>query len=143
MSVIEFTVPLPPVTLRANGRAHWRTKTRDADTYSVAVLLAWESCEGIISPQRGVAWKKATVTYRWRYAGVAPDLGNLGGNTKYLQDILCMAPKSKAGKNRWYLGLVEDDKGITPVYELEKVAHKSGSGRTGASMGGRPMRWRE
>lgn len=124
--VLEMTLPLPPVVLRANGRAHYMVKNRAADAYSLEVLgcfAPWSFfAQRTINPW---PWLKAHVTYTWCYSGVRPDHGNLGGNTKYLQDILCMAPKSKAGKNRWYMGVIEDDKGIEANYLLYKVAHKA------------------
>lgn len=124
--VIEFTVPLPPVILRANGRGHYMAKGRAADEYSHMVGVMTYDSPIWRKPAFGTfPWPAAHVTYTWCYSGVRPDHGNLGGNTKYLQDILCMAPKSKAGKNRWYLGLIEDDKGIEATYLLERVSHKA------------------
>lgn len=124
--MITFTVPLPPPSLRANSRAHWATKKQDADAYSVLVG-AWTYDSDINKkPHYGTyPWEKAHVTYTWRSCGVQPDHGNLGGNTKYLQDILCMAPRSAAGRDRWYLGLCADDKGITASYVAEKCAKKA------------------
>ena len=128
---IEFTVPLPPVSLRANSRAHWSKKKRDADAYSEAVWRAafYQDCSpvrlAIRADRQEVPWAAAHVVYTWHYCGVAPDHGNLGANTKYLQDILCMAPKSKAGKDRYYLGIVENDSGLTCEYHMEKVAKRT------------------
>lgn len=98
-------------------------KGRDADRYSEDVLAAFS---GVVLPSewpQPQRWKKAHVTYTWCYAGVAPDHGNLGGNVKYLQDILCFAPR-KAAVNRWYMGICENDSGITAEYVLEDVKHR-------------------
>lgn len=126
---IEFVVSLPPASLRANSRAHWATKKRDADSYSLRVVDDWlEHCQNDGFYVHSDVWQKAHVLYVWKYAGSPPDHGNLGGNTKYLQDILCCAPKlspKQAEKyKRWHLGLVEDDAGITAEYRAEKVARK-------------------
>lgn len=127
---VEFTVALPPVSLRANARSHWRTKKADADRYSEYVHMdyyasnLWSSS----AAARTKPWSKAHVVYTWRYAGTAPDHGNLGGNTKVLQDCLQMAPANGAGANRYYLGLVENDSGLTCEYRMEKVAHRSEEG---------------
>lgn len=115
--VIELRVPLPPVMLRSNGRAHYYKRNKAADTYSLLVFAS-VTRQVVPAAQR---WKKARVTYTWCHAGVPPDHGNLGGNTKALQDVLCVAPAGSAGKNRWYLGFVEDDKGITAEYATKKV----------------------
>ena len=132
MDSITFFVPLPPPACRSNSRAFWAAKVKAKQAYSEAVYAA---AVGTLSGRVGIAlasavapWQRARVTYTWRYCGVAPDLGNLGGNTKALQDILCMAPKTMQANGTTYLGLIEDDKGITPVYELEKVKHKTDEG---------------
>lgn len=130
MSVIEFEVPLPPKAIRSNSRYFWAAKVKAKREYSDAVYQA--ACENFYARvamglSSAVApWQRARVTYTWRYCGVAPDLANLGGNTKALQDFLCMAPNIGRRENGCtYLGLIEDDKGITPVYQLEKVAHRT------------------
>lgn len=138
---IRFSVPLPPVSLRANSRAHWATKKKDADDYSEAVFwegrnqtLRWARCrpanndfhlrDGTVLLHPALPWEKAHVTYTWHYAGVEPDHANLGAHTKYLQDCLQVAPKNGAGANRYYLGIVENDRGIVAEYKLEKVPHR-------------------
>lgn len=125
MGRVEFSVPLPPPSLRANNRSHWARKKKAADSYSKDVYARFASILYCQCEDRGWPWLKARVRYEWRHAGVAPDHGNLGGNTKYLQDIICMAPKAKAGANRWYLGIVENDKGITAEYQAVKVKTKA------------------
>lgn len=128
---IRFDVPLPPVSLRANSRAHWAKKKADADAYSEDVWTAWveDWSESDSSVADSVPWDHADVTYVWYFAGVEPDHGNLGGNVKYLQDSICMAPKNYAGrdlaKNRWYLGLVGDDRFIHATYQAVKVPHRT------------------
>ena len=126
MNTIRFTVPLPPGALRSNSRAHWAAKKKAADAYSLYVIVSdWPRQGGGTPEQMGCPWKQAKVTYTWRYAGVRPDHSNLGGNTKHLQDIICMAPRNTDARyKRWHLGLVEDDAGITAEYRLEKVAHR-------------------
>jgi hypothetical protein len=120
---VVFNVGLPPVSLRANSRAHYRRKKKDADEYSVAIAADAEF--QICREHTALPMKKARVRYVWHYAGVEPDHSNLGGHTKYLQDILCMAPKNaKPGYRRWHLGILEDDRGITAEYEAVKVAHR-------------------
>ena len=122
---VEFEVPLPPASLRSNARAHWRKRKADADAYSEGV--AWS----MMSVRRdGCPWAAARVTYTWRYCGNKPDVSNVAGSTKHLQDIICMAPKNGAGKDRYYLGIVENDREIEPVYKLERVAHRDQQGVT-------------
>lgn len=135
-AVVTLTVPLPPVSLRANSRAFWRLKKVDADVYSGSVLFAVRdhtaNCYAFGCPlcleRQPLRWPKAHVRYVWKYAGVEPDHSNLGGHTKYLQDILCVAPKlspKQAEKyHRWHLGIVENDRGITAEYEAVKVPHR-------------------
>lgn len=127
--VIEFMMPLPPPSLRSNSRAHWRTKVTAKQAYSRAVFVWYaEQPYQFFADRFGFPWKAARVTYTWRHAGVAPDLGNIGPNVKALQDILCMAPKTRQANGTTYLGLIEDDKGIEPVYKLEKVARRAVEG---------------
>ncbi len=126
MSELRFSCPLPPPALRANSRAHWARKKKDADEYSAVVVSAWgDWCLDSGFHVQPKPWKAADVHYEWRYAGVEPDHSNLGGHTKYLQDIICLAPKlsmEQAAKyKRWHLGLVENDKGIHATYEAVKV----------------------
>lgn len=123
---IVFSVPLPPKSLRANARAHWAVKKEDADAYADVVAAYWR---GARAGQLPPPWERARVTYTWKHAGVTPDHSNLGGNTKHLQDILCVAPKlspQQAAKyRRWHLGIIENDSGIEAVFKSEKVAHKA------------------
>ena len=117
---IRFTVPLPPPSLRANSRAHWATKKRDADDYSEGI--AWS----MMSVRReGCPWKRAAVHYDWHYCGNQPDPGNIPGNVKYLQDIICCAPATMAGRDRYYLGIVENDKHITPTYAMTQEKRRA------------------
>lgn len=118
---IVFQVSLPPPSLRANSRSHWATKKKDADTYSAEVYWHYREQVGY----KVMGWKQARATFTWFSCGVQPDHSNLGGNTKYLQDILCMAPTTKAGKDRFYLGIVEDDAGITAEYTSVRVKKKA------------------
>jgi hypothetical protein len=118
------------VSLRGNSRAHWATKKRDADAYSEEVYFAY--ADPIDRETRIIAewgWAHAAVTYTWCYAGAMPDLGNIPGNVKYLQDILCAAPvlgpKQTRKYRRWHLGLVENDRNIIPEYRLVKVQHRA------------------
>ena len=108
---IRFTVPLPPTALRSNARAHWAAKKKAADEYSLAVFAAYVAAPDAKKMLLQKSWTKARVTYTWRYCGVAPDHSNLGGNTKYLQDIICRPPVN-CGTDRWYLGIIENDSGI-------------------------------
>lgn len=126
---ISFLVPLPPSALRPNRRApHWATRRKAADEYSEDV---W--CDAHVSGavcdrwSLKMPWLRARVTYTWRYAGVAPDIDNIAGALKALQDCLCVAPV-KASKDRWYLGLVENDQGIEATFKREKVARKADEG---------------
>ena len=131
---ITLMLPLPPPALRSNSRAFWAAKVKAKQAYSVEVWEAWLETDAALWRETGTyrmsdpAWKRARVTYTWRHCGVAPDLGNLGGNTKALQDILCMAPKTMQANGTTYLGLIEDDKGITPEYRLKKVKHRAEQG---------------
>jgi hypothetical protein len=124
---VEFSVPLPPVSLRANSRAHWARKKKDADEYSLAVLGQFAPWS-FYDPAQTWPWKAAKVHYLWQYCGVRPDHSNLGGHTKYLQDILCVAPNlspQQAEKyKRWHMGIVENDSGICASYSLYKVKHR-------------------
>lgn len=129
--MIRFHVPLPPRSLRDNSSAHWSKKKSDADSYSETVYH--ESQYQVFHQDRrdlgDLPWAAARVTYTWRYATSAPDHSNLGRHTKYLQDIICRAPKlspERAAKySRWHLGIVDDDAGITATFKLEKVAHRA------------------
>ena len=130
---VWFMVPLPPACLRSNARTHWAKRKQAADAYSHEVESAvWDETRSqyprSLRWNYVYPWAKAHVTYTWRYAGKKPDHSNLGGNTKYLQDILCMAPKLPPAQaevyKRWHLGLVEDDSGITAEFKLERVRHK-------------------
>ena len=128
---ITFLCPLPPVELRANNRAHWAQRKRAADEYSIDVVLAvWAAYGGAL-----LRWQpsvRGRVRYTWRYAGVRPDPGNVPGNVKYLQDILCVAPwlgsRQAARYKRWHLGLFEDDSELEAAYKLEKVRQKADEG---------------
>ena len=128
--VIRFTVPLPPPALRGNSRAHWAKRKKAADEYSEDVWAAFNAVPTRVDdcPHCTGPWETAHVTYVWKYAGVAPDHSNLGQHTKYLQDIICCAPKlspAQAQKyKRWHLGIVENDAGIEAEYHMEKVAHR-------------------
>ena len=140
---VEFAVPHPPNALRPNRRAaHWATRSKAADEYSEEVYAyamgmamgfnfggvmtsAVYGCKPDGLKLRGGPWQRATVTYTWRYAGVAPDIDNIAGALKVLQDCLCMAPANgKPGRNRYFLGLIENDSGIEATFKREKVAHK-------------------
>lgn len=123
---IVFTVPLPYPALRANSRSHWATRKKAADAYSMDVMNGYWSAEFHPHDHTSIPWDAALVTYTWRYAGAQPDHSNLGGNTKYLQDILCVAPRFAPGKyKRWHMGIVVNDREIEAVFKLEKVAHKA------------------
>ena len=133
---VTFTVPLPPRSLRDNASAHWGQRKKDADSYSMDVFASlhvhagetW--CRRFMKDNRTDRWPwaRAHVTYVWKYASVAPDHSNLGRHTKYLQDIICMAPKLSpevaAKYKRYHLGIIENDSGIEAKYKLEKVAHR-------------------
>lgn len=127
---VTFCVGLPPKELRSNSRAFWAAKVKAKQAYSRAVWGWMVDAYGGDWTAYCRSWKRARVTYTWRYAGVAPDAGNLGPNLKALQDILCQAPDTGklAVNNTTYLGLVEDDKGIEPVYKLEKVQRRAAEG---------------
>ena len=127
---IAFTCPLPPSVLRSNSRAHWRTKMGAKQAYSRAVFGEWSQQPYQFFARFGFPWKRAHVTYTWRYAGVAPDKQNLGANLKALTDIISCAPNTGklSTNNTMYLGLVEDDKGVEPEYKLEKVARRAAEG---------------
>ena len=130
---VSFTVPLPPPALRANTRAPWYVRKDAADVYSELVMWAagplYSDVQACVHgcADYGYPWAKAAVHYEWRYAGARPDLGNIPGNVKYLQDIICKAPKLPAGVlyRRYHLGLVENDREITQTYEISKVATKA------------------
>ena len=124
---VTLTVPLPPPALRANNRTFWARKSKAANEYSEDVWWAWRGqyCGIIQHTFPDAPLDAANVHYEWRYAGVEPDHSNLGGHTKYLQDILCLAPKMSLERavkyTRTHLGLVADDKGIHATYEAVKV----------------------
>lgn len=133
---IAFSCPLPPVSLRPNRRAaHWATRAKVADEYSEQVCVAAMMSRPHLSNAQAVIvgidkpWPQATVTYTWRYCGVAPDIDNIAGALKCLQDTLCMAPppnkRTKAKRDRWYLGLIENDSGIEATFKREKVKTKA------------------
>lgn len=135
MSEIRFTVPLPPPALRLNHRAqHWGARSKAADEYSEAVHAA---AFGDGSELRRVhlqaalgPWPAASVEYTWRYAGRRPDIDNIAASIKVLQDTLGCAPANgKAGRDRWFLGIVADDGDLEPVtFRREKVARRADEG---------------
>ena len=139
--IIRFTCPLPPKELRPNRRGnHWAGRYKAADAYSEAVYRAWgedamyrrdgrESVAALDGPG-STPWPSARVTYTWRYCGATPDLDNIAGALKVTQDTLCLAPRWHAGmkdeRNRYYLGIIENDAAIEAVtFRREKVAHRS------------------
>src|SRR6185312_716480 len=121
MTVIEFAAPLPPAALRVNrsrGR-HWSTKHKAAAAYSEEIGNYWLDIESIFRNKyllEDVPFERAKVTYTWCYASVPPDIDNIAGSLKVLQDTLCLAPTkinpSHRLSDRWYLGLITDDQGI-------------------------------
>lgn len=127
---IRFSVPLPPRYLRSNARSHWGVKSQAKIAYSADVYWAFDKqiTDPRLWPVDGsdFPWERAKVTYTWCHAGVAPDISNLGANTKALQDFLCVAPNTGLQRNDcFYLGIVADDKHIEPTYRLRKVPHRA------------------
>ena len=129
---ITFLCPLPPHGLRRNTQYRSpQALGRLKDEYSIDVVLAvWAAYGGAL-----LRWQpsvRGRVRYTWRYAGVRPDPGNVPGNVKYLQDILCVAPRlgsrQAARYKRWHLGLFEDDSELEAAYKLEKVRQKADEG---------------
>ena len=118
-ATIKFSVPLPPPQCLANSRAHWTRRSQAALRYSEAVYVE-VARQGVDIPRE--PWPAADVSYVWHYCNGQPDRSNLGGHTKLLQDLLCMAPP--AATKRYYLGIVDDDKHIWPAYDLKKVPHR-------------------
>lgn len=131
---LAFLVPHPPSALRPNRRAaHWATRYKAADEYSEAVFVAWmERGDGPATWFKWAArtngpYKAARVVYTWRHAGVAPDIDNIAGAIKVLQDCLCVAP-AKASEDRYYLGLIENDQGIEATFRRQKVSRRADEG---------------
>lgn len=120
---IRFTVPLPPVAIRSNSRSHWAWRSRKKQAYSEDVYSA--ACESLDAR----VWmaleplQRARVTFTWQACHL-PDQANVLSNCKALLDILCTAPKSTQTNNTYYLGLIEDDKGVEAIGRVEKVAHR-------------------
>lgn len=133
MSVITFTVPLPPKELRLNHRAqHWAARAKAADAYS-GIVEVFYLATNLVPSGSVFPWTSASVTYTWRYASARPDIDNIAASLKVLQDSLGCAPppnsRSKDRRDRWYLGLVADDGGLEPVtFRREKVATKAEEG---------------
>lgn len=139
MSEIRFTVPLPPPALRLNHRAqHWGARAKAADEYSAKVHTAWwqsgevrfRTVTGTDGSSRPISVRSASVEYTWRYAGKRPDIDNIAASIKVLQDTLGCAPANgKAGRDRWFLGIVADDGDLEPVtFRREKVARRADEG---------------
>ena len=126
MNSITFDVPLPPTSLRANSRSHWALKKKHADVYSRAV---WGWAMDALASVRGMPWPAADVHYEWHYATTQPDEGNIPGNVKYLQDILCVAPvlpmEQAAVYKRTHLGIVENDRNVHPTYSMVKETRRA------------------
>ncbi len=133
MTVIEFACPLPPKNLRVNRSRgqHWSMKHKAAGAYSFDVYFGFVDQASELGVSLTAAyrpWARAKVTYTWCYAGRPPDIDNIAGNIKVLQDTLCLAPTkinpSHRLSDRWYLGLITDDQGIEASFKREKVAHR-------------------
>lgn len=128
--VVRFSVPLPPSALRANTRAHWRTKAAAKQDYSRAVwgwvMVNEQALMAYLFRDANPPWQAAAVHYEWHYCGNAPDAGNLGPNVKALQDIICTAPNNGLQKNNtMYLGLVENDRNIRPTYSMVQESRRA------------------
>lgn len=133
---VAFVVPLPPRALRVNRArgAHWATRQRAAGPYSHAVYLAYlRAYPG--GPPPAPRWETARGEFIWCHAGVAPDVDNVAGSLKVLIDAICCAPRH-AGQDRWYLGLLADDRGLVPTFGREKVAHRADEGIRVRLLGG-------
>lgn len=124
-SVITFRVSLPPPELRGNSRAHHIVRNRAADAYSEAIYEAYADSSDWQGTPLWLMLPAASVVYVWHYAGARPDIDNIARGVKVLQDTICGAP-ANGGRNRWYLGLIDDDGAIEPVtFRRQKVAHRA------------------
>jgi len=130
---VTFCVGLPPKELRSNSRAFWAVKVKAKQAYSEEVWDWWHKMTLETPPTTALLdslpWKRARVTFNWKYAGAKPDLANIPANCKALLDCICMAPNTGLQKSSMtYLGLVENDREVMLNCTLEKVARRAQEG---------------
>ncbi len=81
---VEITLPWPPHSLSANGRAHWAVKRRARREYEDTVFLALR--EQMLCPE--VPCEYISLEYTFCYCGTAPDGDNAIAWTKAVQDAI-------------------------------------------------------
>ena len=94
-----LTMPLPPLPLRPNGRAHWRTKAKATALYrELACLVAKKALGTAPAPM----WDKASVHYSFYFAtNRFWDPSNACGSMKAAEDGLQDAGIIRNDRNLW------------------------------------------
>ena len=95
---ITIVLPIPPVEVRPNGRAHWRTKAAAVKKMrDIAVLECWHAI-GMKKP----LWSTARISYDWYHPTKRLlDRDNIIGSCKAYLDGIVSA------------GVLADDNGVT------------------------------
>lgn len=123
---MRLDVPLPPASLRRNhGATKWQSGVKDeysAIVYQWALMSGWRPSQSLAGPLK--------LDLTWRQTGHG-DVDNCLAGAKALLDCLGMAPKTKAGANRTYLGIYEDDAQIVEItVRREQVKRRAVEGIT-------------
>lgn len=126
MSEIVLTFSLPPAGLRRNHEANRYKANALKDAYSERMYQQF-----LHYPTNGItAQFDLDVEIVWRQCGEG-DVDNTLSALKPLFDNLGMAPVTKAGANRYYLGVYESDSQIKRIcVERERVSKKALEGVT-------------
>lgn len=125
MPEIVLTFSLPPPGLRRNHEANRYKANALKDAYSLTMHEEWIQQMGrgrvrVLNSDTDVA---AEIV--WRQCGEG-DVDNTLAALKPLFDNLGMAPVTKAGANRYYLGVYESDSQIKRIcVERERVSKKA------------------
>lgn len=98
---LTISIPIPPVSLSPNGRAHFRTKARDKAAQR-AQGFAFASCQ---FRGAGPKWDRVTLTIRWfaKHDKFIPDFDNAVASCKGAFDGMQDA------------GVMKDDRGVEAI----------------------------
>lgn len=95
---ITIVLPIPPVAVRPNGRAHWRAKAKEVKRMHIASMAQCWYEVGTVRPQ----WTSARVRYDWYHPTKRLlDRDNIIGSCKAYLDGIVSA------------GVLADDNGVT------------------------------
>lgn len=126
-TAIELRFSLPPAGMRRNHESNRWAMNALKDQYSRTMYIEWLKQH---APLPRAYWHASplNVAVTWRQCGEG-DVDNTLAALKPLFDNLGCAPATKAGANRYYLGVYESDNQIKRIcVEREKVAHRSEEG---------------